>query len=658
MKILKNWHSIVLIALVLFFSIGTIENITATEATISTENSIKKTSHRISLSEISKILKQRRIQRKNKTKQETTAKTKEIKSKSVSTRRFTSSAYSRIRNYYNTKKSSKSVVKSVSSSTLLQRLKYRNTRRKRTIKSITPVNTITPKVTQKKSNTQQNTVINEFKTSPMRALRSDNFHQEQVMVGDTENITVLKITIQNPNPSAIDIKTLRFFLKSGDPALRYSLNLLEEQTLVGTAQTHSGTGDIIFSNINTHLAAMSKKEFTLVLNNYKENSIIGGVVRFSLHEIIAQMSYDGTAITTQNLPITGAGFELIKPSNDEVIPVTTARIDGLGNSPIQVLTNTNNLEVITFEINNPNTRPITIDTLQFWPSSGSLFDYAVRLNSDGNTFNKENNNSFPEGFHFDNLNTIIPANGKKVFSVAVDITENGVEQVFKISLVGVHFNISGENHESYGNNVSIDSAKVWVVTGNNNNTSSQSIPLREGWNYISLFVNPDNSNIKSVFSELIDEGSLVQVKTALKFFDSNLPDFLNTLDTIEGAKGYTVKVSRDTVLTVEGETISVPYTYNLNAGWNLIGYPGTIEVNALCAVHEIFSEDTDMVLKDEDEHFVKDFNPHPQMISRGNSIGNLKPGKGYWINVSSPQTLSITANPADATSDLQCLNRY
>ena len=55
---------------------------------------------------------------------------------------------------------------------------------------------------------------------------------------------------------------------------------------------------------------------------------------------------------------------------------------------------------------------------------------------------------------------------------------------------------------------------------------------------------------------------------------------------------------------------------------------------------------------------VKDFAASPQMISRGNTIGNLKPGKGYFIKVSNPTTFSVTADPNDAVSDLECLNRY
>jgi hypothetical protein len=357
----------------------------------------------------------------------------------------------------------------------------------------------------------------------------------------------------------------------------------------------------------------------------------------------------------------------IRSTNNETQSLSASRTDSFGNS-MTISPEQNNIKILKFSLHNPNSVPIDMSGFQFVVkknTNNSFSNYGMKIFSNETMLGNTSSSIIqqPSGMglltitglnHFQNSQ--LPANGNREFTLIMDQVNpptTGSQINFKLTDIYA-LNPNGGFMDPINFVTPIESPQIETVSLN----ASQSIKLAAGWNTISLNVNPLDTDIESVFSEIISAGNLVQVKDVSHSFDPNLPGFLNTLNTIEGAKGYTVKVSKESVLTVEGDKINVPYTYNLNAGWNLIGYPGTIEVNALCAVHEVFSEDSDMVLKDNFGKFVKDFNPHPQVISRGNGIGNLKPGQGYWMQVTNPGTFSITADPADAVSDITCLNRY
>jgi len=171
----------------------------------------------------------------------------------------------------------------------------------------------------------------------------------------------------------------------------------------------------------------------------------------------------------------------------------------------------------------------------------------------------------------------------------------------------------------------------------------QSINLHEGWNIISLYVDPDNADVESVFSELISSGNLVQVKDLFNVFDPNLPAFLNTLDTIEGAQAYWVKVTQDTVLNIEGDMVNIPHVYNLNTGLNLIGYPLNQEANMFCILHELNNAHELVSISKEP----LEGNTQPELIlengqwNTNNLTEKFKPGEGYYLEVNTPTELEI-----------------
>ena len=47
---------------------------------------------------------------------------------------------------------------------------------------------------------------------------------------------------------------------------------------------------------------------------------------------------------------------------------------------------------------------------------------------------------------------------------------------------------------------------------------------------------------------------------------------INSIGNLNIGKGYQIKVTNPTVLTVSGDTLNYNYPININSGWSLLGY--------------------------------------------------------------------------------------
>ncbi len=185
-------------------------------------------------------------------------------------------------------------------------------------------------------------------------------------------------------------------------------------------------------------------------------------------------------------------------------------------------------------------------------------------------------------------------------------------------------------------------------TTQTNSQNAQSINLHAGWNLISSYIIPNDNSVESVFSELSRRRILEQVNDQQKVFNPNLPNYLNTLQTFEGGKGYFVKVNRDTILNIYGDNfVTLPYTQNLKEGWNLIGYPrDTTASNILCMLHEIYGN-ADILEEVKDEYgnrLYRNGNNNGDSTDWTDEIGGFTPGKAYWIKVNQNSSINITDN--------------
>lgn len=134
------------------------------------------------------------------------------------------------------------------------------------------------------------------------------------------------------------------------------------------------------------------------------------------------------------------------------------------------------------------------------------------------------------------------------------------------------------------------------------------IDLKEGWNLVSLNVEPENSLIGTVFP------NATIVKTFDAFYSSTQPEFLNTLTEIEGGVGYLVYNSMDETITISG--VETHGSASLQDGWNLIGVPSSDPIPV-----------TDFL----EAKIIKDFTLYYESGESLNSLSELEPGKAYFL---------------------------
>ena len=165
---------------------------------------------------------------------------------------------------------------------------------------------------------------------------------------------------------------------------------------------------------------------------------------------------------------------------------------------------------------------------------------------------------------------------------------------------------------------------------------TQEIILTEGWNLISLFVEPSDASPAAIFSPIAD--SLAQVKSASESYDPNLPGYLNDLSEIQVGYGYWVKVEAVSLLQIPGAPVDIAaLTIPLNAGWNLVGYPLMEEMDieeALSGIMESLNQAKSM-----SESY------DPNLPAYLNDLSILEPNMGYWLDMSADVFLQYPSAP-------------
>jgi len=158
--------------------------------------------------------------------------------------------------------------------------------------------------------------------------------------------------------------------------------------------------------------------------------------------------------------------------------------------------------------------------------------------------------------------------------------------------------------------------------------ATQNITLSKGWNLISLYVKPSNPAIATAFSSILS--NIITVKTADAFYDPNQASAYNSLTTIEAGKGYLINMVAAATLSVTGQQVS-SVSYSLKTGWNIIGYPSNISGAITTKLTSIWSPFVSV--KNFDGFYIKG--------NSLNSLTNLVPNYGYFLNVSNDGTLSL-----------------
>ncbi len=174
------------------------------------------------------------------------------------------------------------------------------------------------------------------------------------------------------------------------------------------------------------------------------------------------------------------------------------------------------------------------------------------------------------------------------------------------------------------------------------------IKLPNYWEMISSNVTPNELNIESIMSE-VEENIRI-----MKDSDGNLyiPAFnINTIGNWDIKQGYYVNMSQTSFLTIEGKYANPANTpIDLVSGWHIISYLRNSQMHIQTALASIAGDF--LIVKNGEGFYVPAYGI--------NTIGNMIPGKGYYIYVLNNTSLTYPANSSrkENTEQISCNDKH
>lgn len=164
-----------------------------------------------------------------------------------------------------------------------------------------------------------------------------------------------------------------------------------------------------------------------------------------------------------------------------------------------------------------------------------------------------------------------------------------------------------------------------------------------GWNLVSWNADTDPDSTHLVFSEVLD--NITVIFGYDQGASSYLPDLpnLSSLQEVDHLHGYWVKVTQSDTVHVQGHYVDPQTPIELVAGWNLISYLHQTPDSLTHALASIM-DDVQVVLGY--DHGALSFYPDLPF----SNLYIMRPGKGYWIRLSAPATLTYPATTLPITA--------
>ena len=206
---------------------------------------------------------------------------------------------------------------------------------------------------------------------------------------------------------------------------------------------------------------------------------------------------------------------------------------------------------------------------------------------------------------------------------------NGTTAANSSSVVDVTFDSTGLDAGDYSAILCIDSndpamPRVEVPVALTVFTV-QVIELHAGWNIISSHILPDEANMADVMAAIADD--VILVKNGIGQF--YVPGVFNGIGDWQWGEGYLVEMVNPRTLVMVGEVIPETAPISLGVGWHAITYLPAVPMDAadaLASINGSFS----LVKNDAGQFYV------PGVF---NGIGNLMPGQGYLIEMTTEDML-------------------
>jgi len=184
------------------------------------------------------------------------------------------------------------------------------------------------------------------------------------------------------------------------------------------------------------------------------------------------------------------------------------------------------------------------------------------------------------------------------------------------------------------------------------NFIEQTIELKEGWNWMSLYVTADDMSPNAIFAKVAD--NVEKVKGQIGYAEPQGENGLGgDLLTMENGKMYSVRMSADCSLRLVGSRASGEVT--LAEGWNWVGYGQQI-ASVTDALAGMGPADGDILKGQQGVAYVDEY-------EWAGSLLTMQPGKGYQLKSGKAKTFSYPkavtgaasrgANAQDTTADAQ-----
>ena len=182
---------------------------------------------------------------------------------------------------------------------------------------------------------------------------------------------------------------------------------------------------------------------------------------------------------------------------------------------------------------------------------------------------------------------------------------------------------------------------AWPRVAMAQDTTTAELPLKQGWNLVSLPLVPESSDPVTIFAPIA--GSYTQVWTYInspaggqwKGYGAGTPHDLTELNE---TMGFWVEVTADVTLTITGTEPSGA-TIQLYSGRNLVGYPHTISRPAALVLDGVSYESVLAYDPTDPDDPWKQYDPDAPAFA--NDLNRMEQGKGYWIDVPAETTYSL-----------------
>ena len=172
--------------------------------------------------------------------------------------------------------------------------------------------------------------------------------------------------------------------------------------------------------------------------------------------------------------------------------------------------------------------------------------------------------------------------------------------------------------------------------------SAATISLVQGWNLVSLPVQPSSTAIATVLSGIAGSYEVVWAypNQALKIYDPS-DTAGSTLTTMQPGNGYWIKMTSAKTLSVSGT--APPSSVTLLSGWNLVGYNGpSLTVSASSEGLSALGTNLNVLWGYPSPSQGWQF--YDPTNSGSSTLTQLCPGAGYWIEVTGTPTWTLPAN--------------